>query len=749
MLKPHHTPLGEQMNTSSTMPSSADPANPAVSATELLPDLKKFWGYDSFRPLQSEAIDCVLSRQDSVTVLPTGAGKSLCFQLPSLHLKGVGVVVSPLISLMKDQVDALVGAGIAAAALNSAMSEAEKLNVAHQINNGELRLLYVAPERLNTPSTLQFLKENDVSFFAIDEAHCISSWGHDFRPDYRALGKLKEQFPGVALHAFTATATPKVREDIAVELNLKDCKTLVGSFDRENLVYRVSQRSNLLTQLRTVIDRYPKQSGIIYCISRKEVEGVSETLNSIGYHSRPYHAGLSPEKRIENQDAFINEDIDIVVATVAFGMGIDKSNVRYVIHAGMPKSLEAYQQESGRAGRDGLQSECLMLYTAGDFMMWKRMLDPNNPAASMLLEAMSNYCARPQCRHKALVEYFGQAFEKENCGGCDVCNGELNMVADPLVLCQKIISCVFRVDQRFGATHIADVLTGSKNQRITKFGHDEVSTYNLLGDLPQKTVRNYVDQLVGQGYLAAAKGEYPTLYITDQGRCVLRGETTPVLFEAPTPKQKSGRQTDDWEGVDRDLFEILRQLRLTIANEDAVPAYTVFHDPTLRDMARERPSTAAAMAQISGVGEKKLERFSERFIAAITEYCNEKNVAMDQTGVTRITKPAASSASSLSKAGVMKKAFSLFEEGISIEDVAAQIDRAPSTTYGYLSKFIEENEVTDPSQWVDAALIPKIRAAAEQVGSLERLAPLKEILGEDVSYAQIRVVIDCLRIETK
>ena len=731
------------MNTSSTI------ASPSGSANDLLPDLKKFWGYDSFRPLQVEAINCVLGRQDSVTVLPTGAGKSLCFQLPSLQFSGVGVVVSPLISLMKDQVDALDGAGIAAAALNSSMSDAEKLDVEHKIKNGELRLLYVAPERLNTASTLQLLKENDVSFFAIDEAHCISSWGHDFRPDYRALGKLKEQFPGVALHAFTATATPKVRDDIAVQLNLKDCQTLVGSFDRENLVYRVSQRSNLLTQLRTVIDRYPKQAGIIYCISRKEVDGVSETLNSIGYRSRPYHAGLSAEKRIENQDAFINEDIDIVVATVAFGMGIDKSNVRYVIHAGMPKSLEAYQQESGRAGRDGLQSECLMLYTAGDFMTWKRMLDPNNPAAATLLEAMSKYCSRPQCRHKALVEYFGQTFEKENCGACDVCNGELNTIEDPLVLCQKIISCVFRVDQRFGANHVADVLTGSKNQQVAKFKHDQVSTYGLLSDLPKKTVRNYVDQLVGQGFLAAADGQYPTLYITDQGHQVLRGETTPVLFEAPTPKQKSSRSVDDWEGVDRDLFEVLRALRLTIANENSVPAYTVFHDPTLRDLSRQRPSTLEAMAQISGVGEKKLASFGERFITAITDYCNEHDVAMDQSGITRIQKSPASSAKSLSKVGVMKKAFSLFEQGASIEDVAAQIDRAQSTTSGYLASYISEHEVTDPSPWVDAKQIPKIRAAAEEVGSLERLAPIKEIVGDQVSYEQLRAVIECLKVETK
>ena len=737
------------MNTASAT-SSATPAAPAKTATELLPDLKKFWGYDSFRPLQSEAIDCVLQRTDSVTVLPTGAGKSLCFQLPSLQFEGVGVVVSPLISLMKDQVDGLVSAGISAAALNSAMPESEKLEVAHKIKNGELRLLYVAPERLNTPATIDFLKQNNVSFFAIDEAHCISSWGHDFRPDYRALGKLKEQFPGVAIHAFTATATPKVRTDIAAELNLKDCQTLVGSFDRENLLYRVTQRSNLLTQLRTVIDRYPKQAGIIYCISRKDVEGVSETLNSIGYRSRPYHAGLSPEKRIENQDAFINEETDIVVATVAFGMGIDKSNVRYVIHAGMPKSLEAYQQESGRAGRDGLQSECLLLHSAGDFMTWKRMLDANNPAAASLLDAMSAYCTRPQCRHKSLVEYFGQEFPKENCGACDVCNGDVEQLEDALIVSQKIISCVFRVDQRFGGGHVADVLTGSSNQQVKKFGHDSVSTYGLLSDMNKKTVRHYIDQLVGQNFLGVAAGQFPTLFITDQGREVLRGETTPILFKAPEVKGSS-KQVDDWAGVDEGLFEQLRALRKEIANESSVPAYTVFHDPTLRDFARQRPSTTEALSRISGVGEKKLDSFGERFLSAITDYCGENNVAMDQPAITRIpaSQSSGSSAKSLTKVSVLKKAFSLFEQDMSINDVAAQIDRAASTTAGYLSEYIAENRITDPSPWIDAQWIPKIHAAAAEVGSLERLAPIKELLSDDLSYEELRPVIDCLRVSTE
>jgi len=447
--------------------------------------LKQYWGYDAFRPLQREAIDCALSGTDSVVVLPTGGGKSLCYQVPAICKAKVAVVVSPLISLMKDQVDGLNASGIAAASINSALSDHEKRLVANDVETGKLQLLYMAPERLVLPSTIAFLQRVGVAFFAIDEAHCISSWGHDFRPEYRKMGELKQHFPGVSVHAFTATATARVRSDIAKQLNLTGAKTLVDSFDRENLLYRVHRRGDTLAQVREVIDRHADQSGIVYCISRKEVENVAATLNELGYKAKPYHAGLSAADRSAHQDQFINEQIDIIVATVAFGMGIDKSNVRFVVHTGMPKSLEAYQQESGRAGRDGLQSEC-----------------------------MYAYCTRNLCRHRMLVEYFGQEFEKKSCDGCDVCLNELDSVPDSLIISQKIISCVHRVDQRFGVGHVAKVLTGSGAARILELGHDKLSTYGLLSDHPAATVSDWVGQLVGQGFLVKF-GEYNVLHISE------------------------------------------------------------------------------------------------------------------------------------------------------------------------------------------------------------------------------------------
>ena len=494
-----------------------------------LQKLKQHWGYESFRPLQREAIDCTLRQKDSVVVLPTGGGKSLCYQIPAVCSDKVAVVVSPLISLMKDQVDSLIASGVPAASINSSMSDHEKLDVADQIRSKKLKLVYLAPERLVLDSTVRFLQSVGVAFFAIDEAHCISSWGHDFRPEYRQLSNLKKNFPQASVHAYTATATERVREDIARELKLGDAQMLVGSFDRDNLLYRVHRRSDAFSQLRETIDRYPKQSGIVYCISRKEVDSVAATLNHNGYRALPYHAGLSNDQRTKHQDDFINDRTDIIVATVAFGMGIDKSNVRYVVHMGMPKSLEAYQQESGRAGRDGLLSECTLLFSGGDMMLWKKMQDASQPGAKELLEAMYAYSSRASCRHRMLVEYFGQTFEKQDCGACDVCLGELKTVPEALIVAQKIISCVHRVEQRFGANHVAMVLVGSAAKRILELRHDSLSTYGLLSEHSKTAVVDWIQQLIGQGFLVQT-GEYNVLTITPTGRQLLRGEIEPSLY---------------------------------------------------------------------------------------------------------------------------------------------------------------------------------------------------------------------------
>ena len=584
--------------------------------------LKTHWGYDGFLPLQQEAMQCVLEDRDSVVVLPTGGGKSLCFQAPAVVRSGVGLVVSPLISLMKDQVDGLNAAGVPAACLNSSMEPDARRRVFEDLEAGNLKLLYIAPERLVQPGMLDTLVASNVSLVAIDEAHCISQWGHDFRPEYRQLKLLKERLPGIAIHAYTATATIQVREDMIQELELSDPEVLVGSFDRPNLSYKIMLRDGGTDQMATIMDRHRDESGIIYCISRRDVEKTSEELNRRGYQTRPYHAGMTDEERRDNQDAFIGERVDTIVATVAFGMGIDKSNVRYVIHAAMPKSLEGYQQETGRAGRDGLEAECCLLYTGGDYGRWRAILDGSDSepteGAWQSLRAMQDFAGGVVCRHVALVEYFGQSLDSDNCGACDVCLGELDQVEDPLVIGQKILSSVIRQEQRFGADYTVKVLRGSSEQRILDNRHDQLSTYGLLADEDVRAVRGWVEQLVAQGFLAKV-GEYNVLILTESGRQLLAGEVTPRLLKpARVARARKSRAHDDsWEGVDRDLFERLRELRRELADEKSVPAYVVFGDASLRDMARQRPATPAEFLEVHGVGQKKAADYGEVFLAAI------------------------------------------------------------------------------------------------------------------------------------
>jgi ATP-dependent DNA helicase RecQ len=585
--------------------------------------LKTHWGYDGFLPLQQEAMQCVLDDRDSVVVLPTGGGKSLCFQAPAVVRPGVGLVVSPLISLMKDQVDGLKAAGVAAACLNSSMDPVERREVYEDLRAGELDLLYVAPERLVQSNMLDTLAEADVSLVAVDEAHCISQWGHDFRPEYRQLKMLKETLPGTAIHAYTATATQQVRDDIVEELGLDEPEMLVGSFDRPNLSYKVMVRDGVADQISAIMDRHPGESGIVYCISRRDVEKTSEQLNQRGYHTRPYHAGMDDQQRKANQDAFIAERVETIVATVAFGMGIDKSNVRYVVHAAMPKSLEGYQQETGRAGRDGLEAECCLLYTGGDYGRWRAILEGSDSepteGAWRSLQAMQEFAGSVVCRHSSLVEYFGQSLDGDNCGACDVCLGELDQVDDALEIGQKILSSVVRQDQRFGADYTVKVLRGSSDQRILDNRHDNLSTYGLLADSDVRAVRGWVEQLVAQGFLAKT-GEYNVLMVTESGRSLLRGDVTPRLLKpaARAAKVRKSRAHDDsWEGVDRDLFERLRELRRRLADEKSVPAYVVFGDASLRDMARKKPGTPTEFLDVHGVGQKKAADYGELFLAAI------------------------------------------------------------------------------------------------------------------------------------
>jgi ATP-dependent DNA helicase RecQ len=708
--------------------------------------IRKYWGFDSFRPRQLAAMTAVMKDQDSLAVFPTGAGKSLCFQAPAICREGMAVVVSPLISLMKDQVDSLQACGIRAAFLNSSLSHAEENEVARQARMGELKLLYMAPERLLSDSANRLLNDVNLSFFAIDEAHCVSQWGHDFRPEYRKLSVLKQKYPQAAIHGYTATATAKVRNDIVKQLAQTDSQILVGSMDRPNLVYRIQRRETGLDQFIEVINRHQGESGIVYCISRKEVESTSAAFCQLGISALPYHAGMTPDERKQNQNAFLREEAKVIVATVAFGMGIDKSNVRFVIHAGMPKSLEAYQQESGRAGRDGLEAECCMFYRPGDFMTWNRMISQSDSesgkeGAEQALKAIADFCNGTLCRHVQLAAHFGEVLDVKDCGACDVCLDQLDLVEEPLVLAQKIISCVYRVDQRFGADYVAQVLTGSRDKKILRNGHDKVSTYGLLAEEPKRNIRDWTEQLIGQNFLARV-GEFNTLQITDTGRQLLKGELTPRLLKPRQTDSKTRSSTSSlasWEGVDRELFEKLKTMRSTHASEKQVPAYVVFSDNSLRDMSRRRPSTLEAFRMINGVGQKKLEDYGEEFLAAIVSHCEGGDIETD------VKPPPSSDAPRKNKAPSTSalSAFPLFEAGLSIVETAKEINRAESTTCGYLCDFIRHKEIVDFTPWVDEATATRIRTAIESVG----FGPLKPIfvaLNEEIGYDEIKIVQACL-----
>lgn len=607
--------------------------------------LRQTWGYDSFRPLQREAMDCVMEGRDSLVVLPTGGGKSLCYQAPALALPGTAVVVSPLISLMKDQVDALRACGVRASCLNSSTDPGEKRSVGRGLREGTLDLLYVSPERLAVESFVDYLSEMSVSFFAIDEAHCISHWGHDFRPEYRELSRLRERFPAASFHAFTATATARVRDDIATQLGLSEPVRLVGSFFRPNLKYTVEPLRDRLARIRRIIDRHPGESGIIYSNSRRNAEKLADQLSDLGYRALPYHAGLDPDARRSHQDAFVHDDCDIMVATVAFGMGIDKSNVRFVIHAGMPKTIEHYVQESGRAGRDGLPSECALLYSPGDHMSWRSLMgdlaETQRRGAIARLEEILAFCRASICRHAFIVRHFGQGFDRDACDACDVCLNEKapdppvsrsrkrtasapRPLPDALVVAQKILSCVVRLGESASADSVVRVLRGAPSGELDDPAHAELSTWGLLRDRSKVELENWLSQLLARACLRSAPGHPPVLDVTAEGWRALRGQAAPRLF-APSPSGMrsaggAAPRDDTPEEGSEALFEALRIMRKRIADEKGVPAYVIFHDATLREITRARPRNTDALLDVPGIGERKAQAFGAAVLEVVSEH---------------------------------------------------------------------------------------------------------------------------------
>lgn len=595
----------------------------------LLDTLRLTFGYDAFRPLQREIIETSLAGRDVFALLPTGGGKSMCFQLPALHRPGLTVVVSPLIALMKDQVDQLQAAGVAATFLNSSLDAAEARSRLAGLHRGHWRLLYVSPERLMLDNWQENLRAWNVAAIAIDEAHCISEWGHDFRPEFRQIAKLRDLLPEVPFMALTATATERVRADIIKHLRLHDPAVFVASFNRPNLTYRVLPKEKPLDQVIAFIRKREDESGIVYCASRAAAERVAEALAGRGYSARPYHAGLTAEERATNQELFLRDDVKIICATIAFGMGINKPNVRWVIHYDLPKNIEGYYQETGRAGRDGLPGDCLLLFSGGDIAKQTHFIDEITDAheqqvARQQLRLMAHYAESAGCRRRELLEYFGETWAIDNCAACDNCL-EPRDTYDGTIHAQKFLSCVYRCRQasRFGVglNHICEVLTGAETEKIRRWEHDRLSTYGIGKDLSRPAWAAVGRELQRLSYVAQSEGEYPVLELTAEGIEVLRSRA-PITLTKPMalPKAKKITRREGDIACDEILFHRLRELRKKLADERKVPAYVIFGDATLRQMAREYPDHPSAMEGIFGLGEKKRAEFGPTFAAAIADY---------------------------------------------------------------------------------------------------------------------------------
>ena len=594
---------------------------------KLLSALKTHFGFSSFRPLQEEIIRDALGGQDVFALLPTGGGKSLCFQLPALLQPGLTVVVSPLIALMKDQVDALQASGVAATFLNSSLAPEESRARLRGLHTGQFRLLYAAPERLMLSGFLSDLKKWKPNLIAVDEAHCISEWGHDFRPEYRQLAQLREIFPETPMMALTATATHRVREDILKHLRLRAPRCYVASFNRPNLTYRVMAKAKPYDQTLAFVRSRPRESGIVYCQSRKTAESVAGRLSADGVKARPYHAGLTPKERSSHQELFLRDDIRVICATIAFGMGINKPNVRFVIHYDLPKNIEGYYQETGRAGRDGLPSECLLLFQAGDVVKQTRFIDekPNvdeQKIARAQLQQMVHYAEVSACRRAELLGYFGETSSETNCGGCDNCLSP-RATYDGTLAAQKFLSCIYRIREKggfgVGLNHVVEVLTGAETDKIRRWNHDQLSTYGIGRDTSRAEWQAVGRELIRLGFLRQTPEKFSVLQLTDEGRALLR-ERRAVKLTRPVSAPPAKIQRAGEIACDELLFDKLRALRRQLADQLNVPAYIVFSDVALRQMARAYPENDRGFSGISGVGQKKLREFGPAFLTEIAAH---------------------------------------------------------------------------------------------------------------------------------
>lgn len=689
--------------------------------------LKTYFGYDSFRPNQKEVIENLLEGKDTLAIMPTGGGKSLCFQLPALYLEGTAIVISPLIALMKDQVDALRVNGIKAAFFNSSQPQEEQEQTLHDLKNNVLDLFYVAPESLFLLESV--LREVNINLFAIDEAHCISSWGHDFRPAYTKLGILKTQFPNTPIIALTATADKATQDDIMSQLGIPQATKYISSFDRKNLYLDVRSGQNRIKQILQFLKGKKDESGIVYCLSRKSTESLAAKLRAAGFDAKAYHAGLSTQDRTQIQDDFVNDVSAIIVATIAFGMGIDKSNVRWVIHYNMPKNIEGYYQEIGRSGRDGLPAHTLLFYSFADVILLRKFSEgtPTEEFQLAKLERMQQFAEALSCRRRALLSYFGETIF-EDCGNCDVCKSPPTYF-DGTLLAQKVCSVIKRLNEQEALGMVLDVLRGARNAGVYDKGYQNIKTYGAAKDISWLDLQQYVIQLLNQGVLE--------IWFHQNGRLLLTPLANKILFEGEkiqlahlNQKAAMVKTAAAEETPIEGLLEKLKAYRFELAKQTGVPAYVIFSDASLKDMVNKLPSSEAAFSEITGVGQAKLEKYAESFLKLIAAHQN-----------TQYTKTKKSKKPKGKKGDTHKKSFELFQEGFSVKEIAEKRDLAETTIYGHLMRVHETGIEIDLHQLITPQEMEKVQNAREKVENPEALRSYFEYFEEQIPYWKIKLAL--------
>lgn len=692
-------------------------SSPAVYI-DLQKTLKDHFGFEQFRTNQQEIIESVLSGEDTLAIMPTGGGKSICFQLPALVYDKITIVVSPLIALMKDQVDGLKANGINAEYINSTLDDSTHNRILDKITNRELKLLYIAPESLQYIDHI--INEDYISMIAIDEAHCISSWGHDFRPAYVQLGYLKERLPDIPILALTATADKATREDIANQLNLQHPKKFISSFNRPNLYLEVRPGQDRIKQIISFINQRSNESGIVYCLSRKSTEDLATKLNSAGINAGAYHAGLNTETRNRVQEEFINDDVQVICATIAFGMGIDKSNVRWVIHYNLPKNIEGYYQEIGRAGRDGIESDTLLFYSFADVMQLRKFAENSSNEDFQLakLERMQQFAESLNCRRKALLSYFGESLE-EDCGNCDNCRNPPALF-DGTVIAQKALSAMVRLREEETLNNIVDFLRGSSNAYVFSKGYQLLKTYGVGKDMPWKDWVQYLVQLLNQGYCEIAFHDGNKLKLTSLSKQVLfEGRKVTLAHNIEKTKEKKSSTKKEKQPNDT-LFEILRKLRLKIAREEGVPPYIVFNDATLKEMAVHKPTYDEAFLDIDGVGKAKLEKYGDIFMNEILSFEKEGKQK---------------------KANTYQETWELYQKGLSVDEIALFRKINEATVFSHLSKLYLDGKPIRLEQYLEAGVLDKVRKAFAEIRDVKVLKPYFEYFKEEIPYGQIRIAL--------